>query len=125
MHAIGFANDTKKHWDSEKVSEVLRIIVRSLAVKFDGLVITCLVRDKDKNKSVNGVANSKHVPSNNRSDKCEAADFMLINNLPPSDLLNYCKAHFRYVDVIYHDKGSGKHYHLEVDTPKALNVEIT
>ena len=125
MAALTF-NDAhlKDSWNSERISERLRFVLRSLGVKYDGIVVTCLDRDKKHNKSVGGVLHSKHVPENNWSGKCEAADFVLVNSIPPADVLSYCKDHLHYVDVIYHDVGSGKHFHLECDPPKALHVEI-
>ena len=58
MSIIHF-NGTAKDWYSDRMSEALRIIIRALAMRFDGIYITCMIRSKAKNVAVKGRANSK------------------------------------------------------------------
>jgi hypothetical protein len=122
---IHFANNTRRFWDGDEaflVDERLRFILRSLSVKFDEITVTCLVRLPADNASVGGHPKSKHIPTSNPSKRCEACDFVCKTNM--QDVLDYTRDHLRQVDILYHDSGSGDHFHIELEANSVIRVEI-
>ena len=113
------SENVRASWESDKVSEPIRILLRNLGVKFNGIIVTCLDRDKAHNQNVGGKSGSKHVPENNPSGKCEAGDFLLQDHqIKPEEILAYCEDHIKEIYVEYHDVGSGLHFHLDCRPPK-------
>ena len=122
MPVIKFATEKiKAEWLSESVSESLRIVARAVILKFDGAMITCLIRSPAKNTLVGGVSSSLHICQNSPDKKCRAVDFVLLIPQSPTEVCEYVKSHFIYVDILYHRN----HFHLEIDTKSpVLHPEI-
>jgi hypothetical protein len=125
-HALSFGDaNIMASWEGDRVSERLKFILRSLGVKFNGIIVTCLDRTPEHNAQVGGVSGSKHVPENNPSGKCEAGDFLTVDPLIGAvEVIAYCQAHLENIFVEYHNVGSGLHYHLDCRPVKGLQVEI-
>jgi hypothetical protein len=126
MAVISFASEkVKNDWYGNRVSERLRVIIRALAMKFDGITITCLVRDLAENARVGGAAHSRHVPINNKSRKCEACDFIPKQEaFMGKKIEDYVRGHFTQVVILWHNAGSGFHYHLHCNGENGMQVQI-
>ena len=125
-------------WNSSLLDERVRFIIRSLALKFDGLRITCLIRtDKDqadiaakaKLRGVSGPAQkSKHLLLD--PDKiCRAVDFNPLMTLKAQEewrrkIKDYCDRHLRGIFCEIRDDGTAPHVHLHVQPDKAFEVEL-
>jgi len=130
MAIISYAEGKQEEWDSDLVSERLRNVLRCIAMKFDGIYITSLVRDPRSNFDLNGVAGSKHIPFNCYSHQCEACDFVLKKKIEPKELISYIGKHFRGAVILWHSVNPDPtvkeawHFHLSTDLGKYVHLEL-
>lgn len=127
MPAISFKYDyVKDQWEGadNQLSEIIRNVIRILALKFGGLTLTSLVRHRLHNLQVGGKDNSLHVPENCPDNLARAADFVLHDINMDLQIEQYCKDHFENVDLVLHDVGSGLHFHIEADPKKGKFVHL-
>ncbi len=128
MATISFNEGKLNEWESDKVAESIRVIVSRIAVKFGGVYVTSLIRNKIKNLKAEGVDKSRHIPENNESGLCSACDFVLqVESIPDlvTEVIGYVNQTFSQVYIVFHKTQNGKwHFHLQVMPVKALPVEI-
>ena len=114
-----------KRYQDGILDQPVKTILRDIAMEFGKITVTCLDRNPEQNAAVGGVNNSKHL-INPVTGKCEAVDWVisriLVDN--PNAIIEYVKKHFKGVDILYHDSGTGFHFHLEKDLKGFPAVQI-
>jgi len=118
-------------WHSGKIDERLVIVLRALLLEMDGFRVTCLIRQELENAKLvhlGAVPNSKHML--NDEGLCCAADINPRREFKgdPDEwrwkVKEYLNKHFNGIDCVIQRHGTAPHCHIEIDTPRGLEIEI-
>ncbi len=112
----------RAEWESGVADERLLNILRIVALKFDGLRLTCLLRTEEENAALPDSSPHSLHQLDPETRKCRAADFNPRVGAPDEpasaawrEAVNrYVERHIRGVRCVTRDHGTAPHVHLEI-----------
>lgn len=112
----------REEWESGIVDERLLNVLRILALKFDGLRVTCLLRTAQENAALPDASPRSLHQLDPVTRKCRAADFNPPTGSPREygsavwreSVRRYVEKHIRGARCITRDHGTAPHVHLEI-----------